>query len=76
MRPFLRAFLVTILFLVVLAFTQSQASIPLEITINRDGVLLKGKVCKSPCFLHSLNKQGGFHDFSFYIDVKDYIIFY
>ena len=43
MRPFLRSFLVTILFLVVLAFTQSVASTPLEITINRDGVLLKGK---------------------------------
>jgi len=43
MRSLLRSFLATIFFLMILAFTQSQASIPLEITINRDGVLLKGK---------------------------------
>jgi len=43
MRSLLRSFLITIFFLMILAFNQSQASFPLEITINRDGVLLKGK---------------------------------
>jgi len=43
MRSLLRSFLATIFFLMILAFAQSQASIPLEITVNRDGVLLKGK---------------------------------
>ena len=43
MRPFSGLFQACILVLLVLAVAQSQASTPLDITIDRDGVLLQGK---------------------------------
>jgi len=43
MKLLLLYFKAFVIFLTVLTATQSQASTPLEITINRDGVLLKGK---------------------------------
>jgi dipeptidyl aminopeptidase/acylaminoacyl peptidase len=43
MRLFPGLFLVTIFFLVAIAFTKSHASNPVDITIDRDGVNLKGK---------------------------------
>jgi len=43
MKALLRLFQVSVLSLMVLTVPQSQASTPIDITINRDGVLLEGK---------------------------------